>query len=84
LAELLPQPELALPEVVAEESPRPASEILPAESLAEAEIAVPAIEPDLCATAEPMNGVDHTAADPADGQRRSFADRLRDWLGRAA
>jgi 8-oxo-dGTP diphosphatase len=78
------QPELALPEVVTEESRRVGSEALPAEPLAEAEIAAPAIESDLCATSESMNGVDHAAADPADGPRRSFADRLRDWLGRAA
>ena len=77
------QPELALP-TSREERACAASEVLAGEPLTGAEIAAAAIEPDFCATSEPMNGVDHPAAVPVDGQRRSFAQKVRDWLGRAA
>jgi len=79
-----PQPDLALPPSVADECPRAASEVPPDQALAETKIALPAIEADCRTTAQPMDGGEDGAAVPSDGPRRSFADRLRDWLGRAA
>jgi 8-oxo-dGTP diphosphatase len=89
-----PEPALVEPALVGPVPPPPepvpatdarasaTSEVLAVEPPAEAEIAAPAIEPDFCT--EPMNGIDHAAAESVDAQRRSFAERLRDWLGRAA
>jgi 8-oxo-dGTP diphosphatase len=77
------QPELVLPTAVTDEIFCAASEVLAAEPPTEAEIAARTIEPDFCATSEPVNGA-ADAAVPANSQRRSFADRLRDWLGGAA
>jgi 8-oxo-dGTP diphosphatase len=78
------QPEFMLPTAVAEQSLGAAGESLAVEPLALAKIAAPATEVDSGAPRELMNGGDNEAAAPADGQRRSFAQKVRDWLGRAA
>ena len=81
----LPPPEFMLPTAVTEQSLGAASESLAVEPLAPAKIAPPAIEADSAAPAELMTGGDNqAAAGRADGQRRSFAQKVRDWLGRAA
>ena len=83
------QPELVLPTEATEESLCAPGEVLPndvlaAEPHAEAEIASPPIEADLCPPSEFVNDGDNGAAVPVDSQRRGFAERLRDWLGRTA
>lgn len=62
------------------------SEVLAAAPPAEADSVAPTseAETDFCAASELANGDDDGAIVPVDGQRRSFAERLRDWLGRAA
>jgi 8-oxo-dGTP diphosphatase len=75
-------PELAPPMAAADERADTAIEVLAAEPLSE--IALPAAEPDFCATSKPLHDGESVATDPVDGQRRSLADRLREWLGRAA
>jgi 8-oxo-dGTP diphosphatase len=82
--ELVPQHELAPPTVVAEERANAAIEFLATEPPAKTKIALPAVEPDFCATSKPLHDGESVANDPVLGQRRSLADRLRDWLGRAA
>jgi 8-oxo-dGTP diphosphatase len=85
------EPELLLSVVSVEESPRLTNEALNGTPRAEGEIAIPAIEaetaeavePDFCATAEPVEQ-GHDAGVAADKARRSFAERLRDWFGGAA
>ena len=75
------QPERAPPTAVTEEAMEPmgaASDVLAAEPLAEIEIVRPAVEPDFCPTAELADAVV-----PAEGQRRSFAQKVRDWFGAA-
>jgi 8-oxo-dGTP diphosphatase len=85
LAPLPPvHPHLMPPEALTEQSRDPAVEALAVEPLAVAEIAAPALEADSCATSKPMTGGDDEAAVPAHGQRRSLAQKVRDWLGRAA
>jgi len=80
--EFVPQAELAPPE--AEARANAAIEVLATEPPAKTEIALPAVEPDFCATSKPLHDGESVATDPVDDKRRSLADRLRDWLGRAA
>ena len=77
-------PELTLPTAVTETSLGAASEGLVVEPLAQAKIAAPVIEADSCTNCEHINGGDDEGAVPSDGPRRSFAQKVRDWLSRAA
>lgn len=91
----VPQPQLVVPPVMLQESPTHVSDVvteevpilsvepeIPATAVAEPELAPAtiAVEERPVATAEPEDG----AADQADGERRSLAQKVRDWLGRAA
>src|SRR5262249_11820893 len=78
------QPELLLPTPMTEKLTCAASVEFAAEPHAETAIALPETEADCCATLRPPDDDANAAIDPVVGQRRSFADRLRDWLGRTA
>ena len=86
--DLVPQRELAPPTVVTEARANAAIELaiefLATEPPAKTEIALQPVEPDFCATSKPRHDGASVANDPVTSQRRSLADRLRDWLGRAA
>jgi 8-oxo-dGTP diphosphatase len=93
----VPQPQLVVPPVTLEDSPTHVSDIvteetqilsvepeIPATTVAEPELAPATVvveeTPMATAKPEPEDG----AADQADGERRSLAQKVRDWLGRAA
>jgi 8-oxo-dGTP diphosphatase len=93
----VPQPQLAVPPVMLQESPTHVSDIVTEElpilsvepeivatAVAELELAAAtiAVEETPAAMAEPEP--EAGAADQADGERRSLAQKVRDWLGRAA
>jgi 8-oxo-dGTP diphosphatase len=81
MVELVPQslqPERAPPTAVTEEPMGAASEALTAEPLAESEIVRPGVEADFCPAAELADVVV-----PAEVQRRSFAQKVREWFGAA-
>jgi 8-oxo-dGTP diphosphatase len=93
----VPPPQLVVPPVTLEDNPTHVSEIvteevpilsvepeLAATAVAEPELAsaTVAVEYTPVATAEPEP--EDGAADQADGERRSLAQKVRDWLGRAA
>jgi 8-oxo-dGTP diphosphatase len=93
----VPPPQLVVPPVTLEDSPTHVGDIvteetpilsvepeIPATAVAEPEL-VPAtvvVEETPVVTAEPQP--EDGAADQADGERRSLAQKVRDWLGRAA
>lgn len=80
----VPQAELLPPATATEEHANAAIEVLATEPLVKTEIVLPAVEPEFCAPSKPPRNGESGAAGPVDGRRRSLADRLRDWLGRAA
>ena len=80
-------------DVVAEETPILSVEpVLAATTMAEPELAaaaetveeVPAQETVADETAAPLESSEDGVAETADGERRSLAQKVRDWLGRAA
>jgi 8-oxo-dGTP diphosphatase len=89
----VPQPQLVVPPVMLQESPTYVSDIVTEE------VPILSVEPETTAVAEPelapativveetpavMAEPEDGAADQADGERRSLAQKVRDWLGRAA
>jgi 8-oxo-dGTP diphosphatase len=92
-----PEPALVRPAIVEPAPPefvRPAAidgprmsaalDVVADERVATSETAPASLKPDTCATSADANDRDHAARVPGDAPRRSLAERLRDWFGRAA
>ena len=84
IVEPVPPPELVRPAAI--DGPRisAALDVVADERVATSEIASASLKPETCATSADANDRDHAARVPGDAPRRSLAERLRDWFGRAA
>jgi len=97
LPPVVPQPQLVVPLVTLQESPTHVSDVvteevpiltvepeIPAAAVAEPELAPDRIAAEETTLATVKSEPEDGAADQAGGERRSLAQKVRDWLGRAA
>ena len=76
------QPEFVLAATATNEAPHATGEVVTSEPGVEAAMAASEARADVCAKGEPVDVADVQRA--VEQGRRSFAQKLRDWLGRAA
>ena len=76
------QPEFVLAAPAIDEGPRATGEVVTSEPGVKAAMAASEARADVCAKGEPVDVADAHGA--VEQERRSFAQKLHDWLGRAA